>query len=49
MGKDTRTGANVYRCHYLVVKDDRPAEPCDREGAKNTIKRHFDTVHLRIR
>jgi len=47
--KDKRTGANVYRCHYPVVKDNLPATPCNQEGAKSTIKRHFDTVHLRIR
>ena len=49
LGKDKRTGANIYRCNYPVVKDKSPATPCNQEGAKSTIKRHFDTVHLRIR
>ena len=47
LGTDKRTRTDIYQCCY--VEDNGPGTPCGQQGAKSTIKRHINAVHLRIR
>jgi hypothetical protein len=49
LGKKNGSRAKLFRCTYTIVRDNGLAKPCDKEGAKSTIKRHIDAVHFDIR